>query len=229
VPRQAHNLDSCVSRRPGRYSSHGGLTPPAHDRVYGRHCRSAILAEESNSFPTGGLRPPLLVAPAAAVADGRFSPMRMIPVARNTGASPGSEAGFVRFSPIRAILFPRGAYAPARGDVTTTVCRRNGDFCDAQTHIHKSGGRQPAVGVSNAVAIANAFAQRHAPQPAGGCKPRLQRQCGEFGRFEYACGRYSTGGLRPPLLVAPADAVAEVRFSLTRAILFPRGAYAPRS
>ena len=27
------------------------------------------------------------------------------------------------------------------------VCRRKNDFFDAHTHIHKSGGRQPAVGV----------------------------------------------------------------------------------
>jgi hypothetical protein len=46
------------------------------------------------------------------------------------------------------------------------VHRRNNAFCDAETHVHKSGGRQPAVGVSNAVAIANAFTQRRARQPA---------------------------------------------------------------
>ena len=56
---------------------------------------------------------------------------------------------------------------------------KNGDFCGAQTHIRKSGGRQPAVG----------------------CKPHLQQQCDEFPRFDFACGGYSTGGLRPPLLV----------------------------
>jgi hypothetical protein len=37
------------------------------------------------------------------------------------------------------------------------------------------------------------------------CKRRLQRQSGEFGRFEYACGGYSTGGLRPPLLCSCAN------------------------
>jgi hypothetical protein len=40
------------------------------------------------------------------------------------------------------------------------------DFCDAQTHVHESGERQPAVGVSNAVAIANAFVQQDERQPA---------------------------------------------------------------
>jgi hypothetical protein len=151
----------------------------------------------------------------------------MIPVARNTGSSPGSEAGFVRFSPMRALLCHGGLTPPAPGAVTTAVCRNNDDFCDAQTHIRKSGGRQPAVGVSNAVAIASALVQCHARQPAVACKPHLQRQCGEFGRFEYACGRYSTGGLRPPLLVACTDAVADGRFSPRRAIVSHGGLTPP--
>ncbi len=56
---------------------------------------------------------------------------------------------------------------------------KDNDIRGAQTHVHKSGGRQPAVG----------------------CKPHLQPQCDEFPRFEFACGGYSTGSLRPPLLV----------------------------
>jgi hypothetical protein len=59
-----------------------------------------------------------------------------------------------------------GLTPPALGTRTTTVHRKNDDFGDAQTHVRKSGGRQPAVGVSNAVAIANAFVQRRARQPA---------------------------------------------------------------
>ena len=39
---------------------HGGLTPPALGRTCRRRCRWAILADESDTFPTGGLRPPLL-------------------------------------------------------------------------------------------------------------------------------------------------------------------------
>jgi len=38
-----------------------------------------------------------------------------------------------------------GLTPPALGRVTTTVRPNNDDFCDAQTHIHKSGGCQPAV------------------------------------------------------------------------------------
>jgi hypothetical protein len=38
-----------------------------------------------------------------------------------------------------------GLTPPALGTVRTAVCRNNDDFFDAQTHVHKSGGRQPAV------------------------------------------------------------------------------------
>jgi hypothetical protein len=75
----------------------------------------------------GGLRPPLLVARADTVADGRFSPTRVAMVPRNSGSSPGSEAGFVRFSPRRAILFPRGAYAP-RSWLHVRMPLQMGDF-----------------------------------------------------------------------------------------------------
>jgi hypothetical protein len=38
-----------------------------------------------------------------------------------------------------------GLTPPALGTRTTTVHRKNNDFGDAQTHVGKSGGRQPAV------------------------------------------------------------------------------------
>jgi hypothetical protein len=79
-----------------------------------------------------------------------------------------------------AVANPRGAYAPPLLVLLQRpFAGNNDDFCDAETHTHKSGGHQPAVG----------------------CEPRLQRPCGEFPRFEFACGGSSTGGLRPPLLV----------------------------
>jgi len=47
---------------------------------------------------------------------------------------------------VSAITFvkPRGAYTP-RSCSRACARRRNCDFSDVQTHIHKSGGRQPAV------------------------------------------------------------------------------------
>jgi hypothetical protein len=86
----------------------------------------------------------------------------------------------------------------------------------------KSGGRQPAVGASNAAAMADVFVQGRARQRAVVHKPRLQMQCAAFSRFEFACRVHSTGGLRPPLLVACTDAVADGRFSPTRVAMVPR-------
>jgi hypothetical protein len=60
-----------------------------------------------------------------------------------------------------------GLTPPALVPTTTTVCRKNDDFCDAETHVHKSGGRQRAVGVSNAIAIADGFVQRPASTRRG--------------------------------------------------------------
>jgi hypothetical protein len=39
----------------------------------------------------------------------------------------------------------------------------------------------------------------------------------------------TTGGLRPPLLAACADVIADTRFAPTSTLILPRGAYAPRS
>ena len=123
----------------------GGLIFPRgtyHDRSWstcGSFRKRGILADQDDTLPTGGLRPPLLVACTDAVADGRFSPTRMIPVARNTGSSPGSEAGFVRFSPMRALLCHGGLTPPAPGAVTTTVCRKNNGFLRC-TNAHPQDG-----------------------------------------------------------------------------------------
>jgi hypothetical protein len=60
-----------------------------------------------------------------------------------------------RLSP--AEYAPTGLAYASRSCVQVERCRRNNDICD----VH-----QPAVGVSNAIAIANAFVQRRARQPA---------------------------------------------------------------
>jgi hypothetical protein len=50
-----------------------------------------------------------------------------------------------RVSGSHAECVPRAASTPAPGAVTTTVRRKKDDLCDAQTHFHRSGDRQPAV------------------------------------------------------------------------------------
>ncbi len=89
-------------------------------------CISALRVRTPNALH-GELTPPLLVARADAVADGRFSPTR-------------------------AILFPRGAYTPALGAGTTAIHRKNDDFCDARTHVRPraAGVSPPWFGETNA-------------------------------------------------------------------------------
>jgi hypothetical protein len=105
---------------------------------------------------------------------------------------------------------PRGAYAP-RSWCSANVCRRKNDFCDARTHIRRSAGRQPAVGVSNAIAIADAFVQR----------PALARRWSEttfatatrwISAFRDRIPRTSHGGLTPPALGAERTFAGEKRF-----------------
>jgi hypothetical protein len=48
---------------------------------------------------------------------------------------------------LQARLSNHGGLTPPALGCTAYVCREQNDFCDARTHIHKSGGRQPAVGV----------------------------------------------------------------------------------
>jgi hypothetical protein len=59
-----------------------------------------------------------------------------------------------RVSGSHAECVPRAASTPAPGAVTTTVRRKKDDLCDAQTHFHRSGDRQPTVGVSIVGAVA---------------------------------------------------------------------------
>jgi len=44
-----------------------------------------------------------------------------------------------------AVAEPRGAYASPLLVPRAFAGRRNCDFCDAQTYMHRSGGRDPAV------------------------------------------------------------------------------------
>jgi hypothetical protein len=52
---------------------------------------------------------------------------------------------YVRIAVAFTVIVPRGAYAPRSCIATRTSAGIKNDFCDAQTHMHKSGDRQPAV------------------------------------------------------------------------------------
>jgi hypothetical protein len=82
------------------------------------------------------------------------------------------------------------------------------DIWDVQTHVHKSGGRQPAV-----VGKPNAVRRK---------SPTIRRRCD---------GRTRAAGANPPCVCKPASAIAMRRISAFRVRIecTPRGAYAPRS
>jgi hypothetical protein len=84
-----------------------------------------------------------------------------------------------------------GAYAP-RSWCRANVCRRKNDFCDARTHVYKSGGREPAVGVREV------HLQERFRKVAGDC-----RRCARERRRRPSSE--PTGGLRPPLLRCSAN------------------------
>jgi hypothetical protein len=142
----------------------------------GCHCRYALRANEYASFPTAGLRQPLLV---------------------------------------------HGVGGP-----------KNNDIRGAQTHVSKSGGRQPAVGTVSSrgwrTVIHRQAGRAHQERRASARRANeTNLQWREF--FPERVRSRTTGGLRPPLLAACADVIADIRFAPTSTLLFPRLTYAPRS
>ena len=89
----------------------------------------------------------------------RQPPTVRVPIAR-AFASSGAAKGRLLYQRRLSVIFSRRARVQGcHGGLTPPAlvlrCERlpaKNDFCDAQTHIHKSGGREPAVGVGNALA-----------------------------------------------------------------------------
>jgi len=95
------------------------------------------LPQSFGRLPTGAL------AHAVAIA---FVEPRGTHAPRSWSCASGGRVRTCAESPSEARLpQPRGAYAP-RSWSCAFAGRRNCDFCDAQTHMHRSGGREPAVG-----------------------------------------------------------------------------------
>jgi len=133
------------------FAHHGGLTPPALGCVCGCHCRYGLRANEYAAFPTGGSRPPLLVALAVVTADMRFSPASM-PVFPMAGlCQPLLVDGDAM---IRRIGVCNGQCVCIR------VAMERSELADilllfARMHVHKSGDGVVVVPVSLALRLAN--------------------------------------------------------------------------
>ncbi len=128
--------------------------------------------------PTAGLHQPLLVASADAVADVRFVSASPLPIPTAglhqpllvASADAVADVRFVSASPLP--IPTAGLRQPLL--VARRVFRAECDICDAQTHVHKSGGRQPAVVPENASATATDFSEPSMFAPARSVSiPRL--------------------------------------------------------
>jgi hypothetical protein len=99
-----------------------------------------------------------------------------------------------------------GAYAPPLLFRDAHVCRRKNDFCDTHTHIRSRAAPVSPPWFGNRACEDNSAhiptrPSHAAPRAAGVsppwvCKPRLQLQCDEFRRFEFASAMHPTGALR---------------------------------
>jgi hypothetical protein len=155
------------------------------------------------SGTTAGLRQPLLVARTQVVAEKRLRFTTPGQAAATTAAA-GAFRRRYAIAICNGVLFPTGGLRPPRSCCRANVCQRKNDFCDARTHMHKSGGRQPAVGMSNAVAIADAFVQRPASARCWS-ETTVATATRWISAFRVRIPSTSHGGLTPPLLRCSAN------------------------
>jgi hypothetical protein len=126
-----------------------------------------------SSEPTGGLRPPLLLQCERLSAKKRFlrstnarSQERRASARRGAGNASAMGNVFQRGFRRRRTLAPHGRLTPTAPDARCPFAVKSRITVRSRTRT-KSGGRQPAVGASNAVAIADAFVQKPASTRRG--------------------------------------------------------------
>jgi hypothetical protein len=149
--------------------------------------------------------------------------------------------GFRRFE------FVCGVHATLVADATT-IRRENDDSCDEQTHVHKSGGRQPAVVRETRLRRHGAIARKTADSMWADHRcHRVQRYhggltppapgCTTFVRCEKPHLRCANAGSQERRALARRGFTKRIwkcnamnfRVSSSYAECTPRGAYAPRS
>jgi hypothetical protein len=135
---------ACAWRFPlhARSPNHGGLTPAALVLECERLPAKLRLLRWTNARApgAGGVSPPWFTVTHVQV---RGTIVRGTSD-RRTGERQRSHGTTTPTAGSRPPLLRRNA----------NVCRRNCDFCDARTHMHRSGGRQPPVVYGNARAAA---------------------------------------------------------------------------
>jgi hypothetical protein len=129
----------------------------------------------------------------------------------------------VRMPVAFALIVPTGGLRPPLLCCGANACRRKNDFCDVQTHVQESGGRQPAVGLGNTFAQTQALLFGRPPTvyvpmavafalivPTGGLRPPLlallQRPSAgrmtTFAVHKRTCTR--AAGVSPPWCAKPS-------------------------
>jgi hypothetical protein len=168
---------------------------------------------------SGGRQPAVVPETASATATdfsepSTFAPARSVTVPRLAYASRSWLPA--RMLLLMCVSYPQVRYphhgwlTPAAPGCKRRVFRAECDICDAQTHTHKSGGRQPAVVPETASATATDFSEPSTFAPARSVTvPRLA----------YA----SRSWLRARMLLLMCVSYPQVRYP------FPRLAYASRS
>jgi hypothetical protein len=193
----------CVFRLQARLICHGWVTPAARDARRSFAVKSDICGARTHVHKSGGCQP------AVVLCYERWA-VRIEDCAA-TGEHPTKSGGrqpavgvvgrtlsvmWWKRTCKRVCETTGGPTPPAPALLCECPPAKN-DFCDAQTHVHKSGGcqpavvwesrlrgqlrphsetivgrqlksggRQPAVGTSNAIGRADVFVRRHARQPA---------------------------------------------------------------
>jgi hypothetical protein len=195
----------CIPR-----TSHGGLTPPAlvAERTFAGE-KNDFCGAGTHIHKSGGASARRGFGNAVAIADGS--------VRRPALARRWSETAFAtatRWVSTERICIPRtshGGLTPPALVAERTFAGEENDFCGAGTHIHKSGGREPAVGMSNAIAIADAFVQRQASARRWS-ETAFATATRWVSTFRVRIPRTSHGGLTPPALGAVRTFAGKKRF-----------------
>jgi hypothetical protein len=120
----------------------------------------------------------------------------------------------------RRCIRVQGAHGGLTPPALVLQCERlpaKNDFCDARTHVRRSGGREPAVGVGNALATPIPLTSgdtRHVQRQER--RTSARRGCGQR-----TCNGASTKLRQPPTVRVPIAGAFASRLT--------RGANAPRS
>ena len=171
------------------YGMHStGACCPAFGCVCGRCCRCAILADEKDAFPRGAYAPRSWSG-MRALGELWVFQLQIRPEHRCARERAQHTCVFQLW--IRS--FTTGGLRPP---LLLARCRFAGE--NGSRGAHRTSLQKATFAVHK-----RTFTRAAGVSPPWLSEPHLQVQCDEHRRLDLACGVHATGGLRPPLLVAP--------------------------